>query len=55
MIIRAAEGAETEINWGRETEILLEEVSMYFSDQKSIDETVGAVQNRINLYLKEGQ
>lgn len=54
-IIRAAEGAVTEIKWGRETEILLEEVSLYFSDQKSMDETIKAIQNRVNLYLKETQ
>lgn len=47
--------AVTETGWGRETEILYEEVLMYFNGQKSISETVSTIENRIRLYLKEKQ
>lgn len=54
-IMHIAEKPVTEIKWGKETEILLEEVSMYFSGQRSIDDTVQVIQNRVNLYLQERQ
>ncbi|MCM1065870.1 MAG: extracellular solute-binding protein [Eubacterium sp.] len=54
-VLRVAEEAVKETGWGEETAILLEEVSAYFSGQKSVEDTVDAIQNRVGLYLKERQ
>ncbi|MCM1542635.1 MAG: extracellular solute-binding protein [Blautia sp.] len=54
-VVRVAEKAVTETGWGEETAILLEEVSVYFGGQRSMEDTVDAIQNRVGLYLKERQ
>lgn len=51
-LARSCISTSGEVNYGA-WEIIYEEAGAYFSDDRSIDEVMDAVENRVELWMKE--
>ena len=55
LLTHIAKEAATEIIWGEEADILYEELYLYFNEQRTLDEMIHILENRISLFLNEGR
>jgi len=56
VLISLINGATETYNYDTEIfNIILEDVEIFFNDQKSVDEVASVIQNRVSLYLTENQ